>query len=139
MELKEGLSGSPCICSRYYRTHPFVTVQGNGRGRTNAYIKGSGIDVGADIFARGLCLPSDNENDRVFCFATEYMSSLEKCSFDKNWFGTPTVSQFSGYPFYFPKDSSAILEKIYGDYLTLPPVSKRVNKHEISSIRKVEQ
>ena len=44
-----------------YRTNPFVTVEGNGRGRTNAYIKGSGIDVGADIFWRGLCLPSDNK------------------------------------------------------------------------------
>ena len=44
-----------------YRTHPFVTVEGNGRGRTNAYINGSGIDVGADIFRRGLCLPSDNK------------------------------------------------------------------------------
>ena len=44
-----------------YRTSPFVTVEGNGRGRTNAYISGSGIDVGADIFRRGLCLPSDNK------------------------------------------------------------------------------
>lgn len=44
-----------------YRMNPFVTVEGNGRGRSNAYIKGSGIDVGADIFARGLCLPSDNK------------------------------------------------------------------------------
>ena len=44
-----------------YRTNPFVTVEGNDRGRTNAYIKGSGIDVGADIFRRGLCLPSDNK------------------------------------------------------------------------------
>ena len=44
-----------------YRTSPFITVEGNGRGRTNAYIKGSGIDVGADIFRRGLCLPSDNK------------------------------------------------------------------------------
>ena len=44
-----------------YRTNPFVTVEGNGRGRTNAYIKDSGIDVGADIFRRGLCLPSDNK------------------------------------------------------------------------------
>ncbi len=44
-----------------YRMNPFVTVEGNGRGRTNAYIKGSGIDVGADIFRRGLCLPSDNK------------------------------------------------------------------------------
>lgn len=44
-----------------YRTHAFVTVEGNGRGRTNAYIAGNGIDVGADIFRRGLCLPSDNK------------------------------------------------------------------------------
>ena len=44
-----------------YRTNPFVTVEGNGRGRTNAYIKGSGVDVGADSFRRGLCLPSDNK------------------------------------------------------------------------------
>lgn len=44
-----------------YRTHPFVTAQGNGRGSTNAYIASSSIDVGADIFRRGLCLPSDNK------------------------------------------------------------------------------
>lgn len=53
-----------------YRTSPFITVEGNGRGKSNAYIKGSGVDVGADIFKRGLCLPSDNkmsaeEQDRV--------------------------------------------------------------------------
>ena len=44
-----------------YRTNPFVTVEGNGRGRTNAYISGDSVDVGADIFRRGLCLPSDNK------------------------------------------------------------------------------
>jgi dTDP-4-amino-4,6-dideoxygalactose transaminase len=44
-----------------YRTHAFITCEGNGRGRSNAYIAGSGLDVGADIFRRGLCLPSDNK------------------------------------------------------------------------------
>ncbi len=44
-----------------YRRNAFVTVEGNGRGRSNAYIVGSGVDVGADIFRRGLCLPSDNK------------------------------------------------------------------------------
>ena len=29
--------------------------------RSNAYIAGSGADVGADLFRRGLCLPSDNK------------------------------------------------------------------------------
>ena len=44
-----------------YRMNPFITKDGNGRARTNAYIKGGCADVGADIFARGLCLPSDNK------------------------------------------------------------------------------
>lgn len=44
-----------------YRMNPFITADGNGRGRTNAYIAGGCIDVGADIFDRGLCLPSDNK------------------------------------------------------------------------------
>ena len=44
-----------------YRMHPFVTREGNGRGGSNAYIAGSAADVGADIFRRGLCLPSDNK------------------------------------------------------------------------------
>ncbi len=44
-----------------YRMNPFITREGNGRARTNAYIAGGAVDVGADIFARGLCLPSDNK------------------------------------------------------------------------------
>ena len=44
-----------------FRMHNFVTREGNGRARTNAYIAGSGVDVGMDIFNRGLCLPSDNK------------------------------------------------------------------------------
>lgn len=45
-----------------YRMNCFVTANGNGRGQSNAYIDRGGIrDVGADIFERGLCLPSDNK------------------------------------------------------------------------------
>jgi len=51
-----------------YRMNPFITREGDGRGRTNAYIAGGvkgkdgkPLDVGADIFNRGLCLPSDNK------------------------------------------------------------------------------
>ena len=43
-----------------YRMNPFVTAEGDGRCQTNAYIDtGKVTDVGADIFDRGLCLPSD--------------------------------------------------------------------------------
>lgn len=51
-----------------YRLNPFVTREGNGRAKTNAYIQGGAVgkdsrplDVGMDIFQRGLCLPSDNK------------------------------------------------------------------------------
>lgn len=60
-----------------YRLNPFITREGNGRAVTNAYIAGGTLgadgkplDMGSDIFARGLCLPSDNkmtpeQQDRV--------------------------------------------------------------------------
>lgn len=70
-----------------YRMNGFVTREGNGRAKTNAYITGGmfskndglPIDIGMDIFDRGLCLPSDNkmtvaQQDRIIavirdCFA----------------------------------------------------------------------
>lgn len=69
-----------------YRNHAFITREGNGRAKTNAYIiggnagkDGRALDVGMDIFQRGLCLPSDNkmteaEQNRIIevikaCFA----------------------------------------------------------------------
>lgn len=44
-----------------YRMNPFITRHGNGRANTNAYLAGESIDIGMDIFNRGLCLPSDNK------------------------------------------------------------------------------
>ena len=44
-----------------YRMNGFVTRYGNGRAMTNAYIDGEAVDIGMDIFDRGLCLPSDNK------------------------------------------------------------------------------
>jgi dTDP-4-amino-4,6-dideoxygalactose transaminase len=44
-----------------YRTNAFITANGNGRARSNAYIAGGCSDIGADIFHRGVCLPSDNK------------------------------------------------------------------------------
>ena len=51
-----------------FRMNAFVTREGDGRGKTNAYIAGGArgkdglpLDIGMDIFSRGLCLPSDNK------------------------------------------------------------------------------
>lgn len=52
----------PMHMQAIYRMNAFVTKRGSGRGQTNAYIdEGEMEDVGADIFQRGLCLPSDNK------------------------------------------------------------------------------
>ena len=51
-----------------FRMNDFVTREGDGRATTNAYISsgtigkdGLPLDIGSDIFDRGLCLPSDNK------------------------------------------------------------------------------
>ncbi|NLZ76207.1 MAG: aminotransferase class V-fold PLP-dependent enzyme [Erysipelotrichia bacterium] len=49
----------PMHLQPFYRNNPFITVEGSGRATSNAYIASDSIDVGADIFQRGLCLPSD--------------------------------------------------------------------------------
>ena len=71
-----------------FRMNAFVTREGSGRAKTNAYISGGELgkdgrplDVGMDIFHRGLCLPSDNkmtaeQQDRIIevikrCFTGE--------------------------------------------------------------------
>lgn len=41
-----------------FRMHPFMTRNGNGRAKGE---NGLPMDVGMDIFQRGLCLPSDNK------------------------------------------------------------------------------
>ena len=53
-----------------YRMNGFIAENGNGRAQMDAYIDGEVVDVGMDIFNRGLCLPSDikmtvGEQDRV--------------------------------------------------------------------------
>lgn len=54
-----------------YRMNGFITKCGSGRAVSNAYISGqTAVDIGANIFRRGLCLPSDNkmsggDQDRV--------------------------------------------------------------------------
>ena len=48
-----------------YKNNGFVTVKGPGRGCSNAYIdEETDFDVGADIFDRGVCLPSDIKMSR---------------------------------------------------------------------------
>ena len=67
----------PMHAQPIYRSNPFVTRYGNGRGQSNAYIANDRqFDAGMDIFNRGLCLPSDikmtpEDQDKVIAVICE--------------------------------------------------------------------
>ena len=67
----------PMHAQPIYRSNPFVTRYGNGRGQSNAYIANDRqLDAGMDIFNRGLCLPSDikmtpEDQDKVIAVIRE--------------------------------------------------------------------
>ena len=66
-----------------YRLNAFITKNGDGRAQTNAYIAGGMDDVGADIFDRGLCLPSDNKmtaDEQKIVIAAESSDALRPCT-----------------------------------------------------------
>lgn len=42
-----------------FRGNEYITKIGSARAKTNAYIEGEVVNIGLDIFNRGLCLPSD--------------------------------------------------------------------------------
>ncbi|MDU1414402.1 MAG: DegT/DnrJ/EryC1/StrS family aminotransferase [Clostridium sp.] len=83
LEALEGINAQgrpiwkPMHMQPIYRMNDFVTREGNGRAEKNVCISGRTVgtdgrplDVGRDIFHRGVCLPSDNkmtveEQDRI--------------------------------------------------------------------------
>ena len=49
------------------------------------------------------------------------------------WFSGTELADFEGYHFNIPKDYDKILRSLYGDYMKLPPVESRVNKHHFNA------
>lgn len=67
-----------------FMNNDFITREGSGRASTNAYIAGGFVgsdgrplDIGTDIFTRGLCLPSDIKMAREE--QDEVISIVRKC------------------------------------------------------------
>ena len=53
----------------------------------------------------------------------------EKEIAEKEWFGQGKKANFEGLEVIVPVDSDAYLRRLYGDYMTLPPVEKRIGHH----------
>lgn len=55
--------------------------------------------------------------------------SLEKELFNKSWFTEAIRVQFENILVYLPKEYDEYLSHLYGDYMTPPPLEKRVSTH----------
>ena len=80
-----------------------------------------------------------SENYSVFCYAAVYLSTLDKCLFEREWFGKAKELEFENIKFFVPSDYDAILKKIYNDYMKLPPKDQRVNTHHAKLIYQEKQ
>lgn len=74
------------------------------------------------------------ENDGVFCYAAVYLSRIEKCLFETEWFGKPVELEFEGLRCLCPRNTDSILKKVYGDYMQLPPEDQRRKTHDVELV-----
>lgn len=75
-------------------------------------------------------------NGKPYSYLVNYgsMYSVKKETFRKDFYGTPRTVPFEKQSSYIPEKAEDMLEKIYGDYNTLPPYRKRFPKHHFIRI-----
>lgn len=65
-----------------------------------------------------------------------YFTKPEKVVFDKSIFEERIKLPFEKYEFYVPREYDRLLTQEYGDYMSFPPVEKRVYHHQYKAFRK---
>ncbi len=70
---------------------------------------------------------SDSKYGYVANFASSY--HIAKETFESAWLQEPVAVDYDGVELYIPNGAREILATTYGDYMTPPPVNKRVCKH----------
>lgn len=69
---------------------------------------------------------SFDETELIIGSTTSY---IEKSIFNKEWFDGERCIEFEGEEYKIPSKAELILEKLYNNYMQLPPVDKRVRSH----------
>lgn len=76
-----------------------------------------------------LCKSGNINSDHVCCYLTPY--GAEKNIFRRDWFGKGQEVKFEDSSFLAPEKFHEYLTHIYGDYMALPPIEKRVSHHDV--------
>ncbi len=64
-----------------------------------------------------------------FIGAIECIYNSAKNRFEKDWFSTSVELEFEGHLLKAPVGYDAILRKLYGDYMKLPPIEQQITHH----------
>ena len=94
------------------------TKKGKVRAEKKLFEKISQYDY--DVSENVVCLDSS-----IIKMRTEYK---------REWFGNGTMHKFEDKEFMIPENPDAILKKVYGDYMKLPPESERKVHHDFVKI-----
>ncbi len=70
---------------------------------------------------------NDPKHEYLCCFSSLYYARRE--AFRKEYFGEPQYVEFEGHMLPIPANPKKILNRIYGEYMLMPPVSGRKSKH----------
>ena len=70
---------------------------------------------------------NNDDNKYVVNLASYY--NYKKQTFPKKYYGKPRYVKFEDMLVSVPKEAEKILAKVYGNYMELPPVEKRIIKH----------
>ena len=68
-----------------------------------------------------------NHSEKVCCFFGAY--GLKEV-IPRSFLGERCLSEFEGHQYYIPANYDAFLKKMYGDYMQLPPIEKRIARHD---------
>lgn len=74
-----------------------------------------------------------DESENVVCLDSSVIKM--RTEYKREWFGNGTMHKFEDDEFMIPENPDAILKKVYGDYMQLPPESERKAHHDFSEIK----
>lgn len=75
-----------------------------------------------------------DQSEYVGCVV--WLSGGEKDIFPREWFDKTMLAPFEQFEFRIPENYDALLKKVYGDYMKLPPEKDRVGHHNYKVYRK---